>query len=98
LLGFILWIPAAIGKMPNTNEEILVTEAKPSTHRIIFGTIEGITDTHIKVQSGEVGEMTPRYLEIEKLTGKEETLKVGDRLKIVVGSQNIVQDYFKVAD
>jgi len=63
--------------------------------RIIYGTVEGLTDTHIKVDSGEAGEMTPRYLEIEKLSGKEDDLEVGDRLKIMIGSQNLVQDYSK---
>ena len=63
--------------------------------RVIYGTVEGLTDTHIKVDSGEVGEITPRYLEVEKLAGKEDDLKVGDRLKIVIGTQNLVQDYSK---
>jgi len=64
--------------------------------RVIYGTVEGLTDTHIKVDSGEVGEITPRYLEVEKFAGKEDDLKVGDRLKIVVGSQNLIQHYSKV--
>ena len=71
------------------------TGTVPQETRIIYGTVEGITDTHIKVDSGEVGEITPRYLEVEKLAGKEDDLEVGDRLKIVIGSQNLIQDYSK---
>jgi hypothetical protein len=63
--------------------------------RVIYGTVEGLTETHIKVDSGEVGEFAPRYLEVEKRAGKEDDLEVGDRLKIVLGSQNLVQDYSK---
>jgi hypothetical protein len=72
------------------------TGTEPKETRIIYGTVEGITDTHIKVDSGEVGEITPRYLEVEKLAGKEDDIEVGDRLKIVIGSQNMIQDYSKV--
>lgn len=71
--------------------------AAPAT-RIIYGTVEGLTDTHIKVESGEVGEITPRYLEVEKFEGNADDLKVGDRLKMVVGNQNLVQDFSKVEE
>lgn len=83
----------AMGNSPDAVSQSAGTMAPGS--RVIYGTIEGLTDTHIKVDSGEVGEFTPRYLEVEKLAGKEDDLKVGDRLKIVLGSQNLVQDYSK---
>lgn len=66
--------------------------------RVIYGKVEGLTETHIKVDSGAAGEMTPRYLEIEKIPGIEDDLQLGDRLQIVVGAQNIVQGYSKAND
>jgi len=70
-------------------------ETEDQETRVIYGTIEGLTDSHIKIDSGEVGTITPRYLEVEKLSGKEDDLKIGDRVKIVIGSQNLVEDYSK---
>ena len=32
----------------------------PDGHRIIYGTVEGVFDSTIKVDSGETGEITPR--------------------------------------
>ena len=89
------------GRMPMEHTKDALSETTetgaPGT-RIIYGTVEGLTDTHIKVDSGETGEMAPRYLELEKIGGKADDLKEGDRLKMVIGSQNLVQDYSKVEE
>ncbi len=65
----------------------------PPNHRIIYGTVEGVNEVTIKVNAGEVGEMTPRYLELEKLEGKADLVKKGDRLEITLNNTNAVVDY-----
>lgn len=103
-VGYLFSVPSVKGGEEGhggtgtTQEGISTSDTKTSAKRVIFGTVEGLTDTHIKVEAGEVGEMAPRYLEIEKRTGKGNDIKMGDRLKIVVGSQNLVQDYSKIED
>ena len=66
----------------------------PAGHRIIYGTVEGVFENTIKVNSGETGEITPRFLELEKLGNKADGIKPGDRVKITVNSSdNKVVDY-----
>lgn len=63
-------------------------------HRIIYGTVEGVFENTIKVNAGETGEITPRFLELEKLGNKADGIKPGDRVKITVNSSdNKVVDY-----
>jgi len=62
----------------------------PSAQRFIFGTVEGVNENTIKVNAGEAGEMSPRYLELEN---KMDDVKEGDRLKITVDAKNKVLDY-----
>ena len=65
-----------------------------SDQRIVYGTVEGVSENTIKVNYGEVGEMSPRYLELEKLEGKVDSVKQGDRVKITVNnSDNKVINY-----
>ncbi len=65
----------------------------PPNHRIIYGTVEGVNEATLKVNAGEVGQMTPRYLELEKLEGKADLVKEGDRIEITVNNKNAVVDY-----
>ena len=95
----ILSVLAEEGSMTTKNVQEPTSKTrdiKAPVTRIIYGTVEGLTETHIKVDLGEAGEMTPRYLEIEKFDGKGDDLQLGDRLQIVVGAQNLVQDYSKI--
>ncbi|GJL64767.1 MAG: hypothetical protein NPIRA04_34210 [Nitrospirales bacterium] len=69
------------------------TNSLPSGQRFIFGTVEGVNENTIKVDAGEAGEMSPRYLELEKLENKMDDVKEGDRLKITVNAKNKVVDY-----
>ena len=55
-------------------------------HRIIHGTVEGVNQNTIKVNAGEVGEMSPRYFDIEKANG-DENVRVGDTLRVEVNLQ-----------
>ncbi len=71
-----------------------ITSGLSANQRIIYGTIEGINENTIKVNAGEAGEMSPRYLELDKLGNKAaDSLKQGDRLKITVNNKNKVVDY-----
>ncbi len=65
----------------------------PAGQRIVYGTVEGVNENTIKVNAGEVGEMSPRYLEIDKLGSKADIVKHGDRLKIIVNNKNKIVDY-----
>ena len=65
----------------------------PAGQRIVYGTVEGVNENTIKVNAGEAGEMSPRYLELEKLGEKANSIKQGDRLKITVNNKNKVVDY-----
>lgn len=63
------------------------------SHRIITGTVEGIAADQAKVDSGETGEISPRYLSLERAKEKGFTLKQGDKVTIVVNDKNHVVDY-----
>ncbi|MDR4493539.1 MAG: hypothetical protein R3B74_03795 [Nitrospirales bacterium] len=64
-------------------------------HRYIQGTVEGVSDDTIKVNAGEVGDMSPRYLDIEK-TPAGEPVNVGDTLRVEVNLENKVVSYQKI--
>lgn len=62
-------------------------------HRIITGRVEGITEDHAKVNSGDTGEISPRYLSLERAKEKGFTLKDNDEVQIIVNAKNHVVDY-----
>ncbi len=66
----------------------------PEGHRYIKGTVEAINENSIKVDAGEAGEMSPRYLNLE--TQEDEQVKIGDRLQIEVNGQNKVVRYQRI--
>ncbi|WP_454061456.1 hypothetical protein [Candidatus Nitrospira salsa] len=69
------------------------TNGLAAGQRIIYGTVEGVNENTIKVDAGEAGEMSPRYLELEKIASKADEIKQGDRLEITVNNKNKVVDY-----
>ncbi|WNM56612.1 hypothetical protein [Candidatus Nitrospira allomarina] len=62
-------------------------------HRVITGVVEGVAADQAKVNSGDSGEISPRYLSIERAKEKGFTLKEGDKVTIVVNAKNHVVDY-----
>ncbi|MBA3611853.1 MAG: hypothetical protein H0W49_02845 [Nitrospirales bacterium] len=64
-------------------------------HRVINGVVEGIAADQAKVNSGDTGEISPRYLSLERAKEKGFTLKQGDKVAIVVDAKNLVVDYHK---
>lgn len=68
----------------------------PKGHRYVEGTVEEVNENTIRVDAGDAGEMSPRYLNLDNVKGNEEAIKVGDRLKIEVNAQNKVVKYKKV--
>lgn len=64
-------------------------------HRYVQGTVEGMNENTIKVNAGEVGDMTPRYLEVENTKGTE-SVAVGDTLQLEVNGQNQVVGFKKL--
>lgn len=70
----------------------------PRGHRYVEGTVEEVSENTIRVDAGEVGKMSPRYLNLDNIKGNEEAIKVGDRLKIEVNAQNKVVKYKKVME
>ncbi|WP_447962967.1 hypothetical protein [Nitrospira sp. Ecomares 2.1] len=58
-------------------------------HRIIQGVVEEVNENTVRVDAGEAGEMSPRYLNLNNSEGKE-NFEVGDRVKIEVNAQNKV--------
>lgn len=62
-------------------------------HRIITGSVESIAADQAKVDSGHIGEISPRYLSLERAKEKGFTLKQGDNVTIVVNDKNHVVDY-----
>lgn len=75
------------------SEDPQTKKALPSNQRIIYGIVEEVKENSIKVDAGEAGGLTPRYLELEKLDNQASEVKQGDRLKIIVNNQNRVVDY-----
>jgi hypothetical protein len=63
------------------------------THRVISGVVEEVSGDQAKVSSGDTGEISPRYLSLERAKEKGFTLKQGDKLDIVVNAKNHVVDY-----
>lgn len=64
-------------------------------HRHIQGTVEDVNDNTIKVDAGEAGELSPRYLNLENTKGNEDLMK-GDLLQLEVNAQNKVVKYKKI--
>jgi hypothetical protein len=107
LFGAILLSPALgvandlSGKHPqsqssNTESAIMSAEEQLSRgHRHIEGTVEDVNENTIKVDAGEAGEMSPRYLNLENKTGNEDFMK-GDLLQLEVNAQNKVIKYKKI--
>lgn len=62
-------------------------------HRVITGVVEAIAEDHAKVNHGEAGKMSPRFLSLERAKEKGFTLKPGDQVEIVVNDKNHVVDY-----
>ena len=56
--------------MMKASGEQRTTDGLPPNQRIIFGTVEGVNENTIKVNAGAAGNMSPRYLELEKLEKK----------------------------
>jgi hypothetical protein len=66
------------------------------THRVITGVVESVAAEQAKVNHGEAGNMSPRYLSLERAKEKGFTLKAGDHVEIVVNEKNHVVDYHLV--
>lgn len=64
-------------------------------HRHIEGVVEEVNENTIRVDAGEAGEMSPRYLNLSNSKGKE-VFEVGDMLQIEVNAQNKVVKYRKI--
>ncbi|HSF09373.1 MAG TPA: hypothetical protein VLA60_08160 [Nitrospirales bacterium] len=62
-------------------------------HRVINGVVESVKADQAKVNSGDTGEISPRYLSMERAKEKGFTLKQGDNVTIVVNDKNHVVDY-----
>ncbi|GJL57758.1 MAG: hypothetical protein NPIRA03_06150 [Nitrospirales bacterium] len=62
-------------------------------HRVIKGVVESVKADQAKVDSGDTGEITPRYLSLERAKEKGFTLKQGDKVTIMVNDKNHVVDY-----
>ena len=76
-----------------TTSKSTSAQTLPDNHRIIFGIVEGVNENTIKVNAGDAGEISPRYLELEKLGNQSDEVKPGDRLKITVNNKNKVVSY-----
>ncbi|WP_447962954.1 hypothetical protein [Nitrospira sp. Ecomares 2.1] len=84
-------------KQSNDNQNQEGAQEKLNTllpsHRMITGVVEGVAADQAKVNSGDSGEISPRYLSLERAKEKGFTLKQGDKLNIVVNARNHVVDY-----
>ncbi|HBP89625.1 MAG TPA: hypothetical protein PKK23_02105 [Nitrospirales bacterium] len=58
-------------------------------HRYIEGTVEEINENTLRVDAGEAGGMSPRYLNLDNSQGKD-SFEVGDMVQIEVNAQNKV--------
>jgi hypothetical protein len=63
------------------------------SHRVIHGVVESVKADQAKVNSGDTGEISPRYLSLERAKEKGFTLKQGDKVIIMVNDKNHVVDY-----
>lgn len=62
-------------------------------HRVIKGVVDSVKADQAKVNSGDTGEISPRYLSLERAKEKGFTLKQGDKVTIMVNDKNHVVDY-----
>lgn len=62
-------------------------------HRVIKGVVESVKADQAKVNSGDTGDISPRYLSLERAKEKGFTLKQGDKVTIMVNDKNHVVDY-----
>lgn len=67
----------------------------PKGHRIIIGTVEEVNANTVRVNAGEAGEMSPRYLNLNKVKGDVD-MRPGDIIQIELNAQNKVLKYQKV--
>jgi hypothetical protein len=65
-------------------------------HRSIEGIVEEINKNTIRVNAGDAGDISPRYLNFHKNIGDAE-IHLGDTLQIEVNPQNEVIRYQKIA-
>ena len=68
-------------------------EGTTESTQSIKGVVEELTEDHAKVNAGEVGELNPRYLPLNIAREKGISLKKGDKVEIILNSQNLVVDY-----
>ncbi|GJL57773.1 MAG: hypothetical protein NPIRA03_06300 [Nitrospirales bacterium] len=64
-------------------------------HRLIEGVVEEVNENTIRVDAGEAGEVTPRYLNLSNSQEKED-FKIGDMVQIEVNAQNKVVNFHPV--
>ncbi len=67
----------------------------PKGHRIITGTVEEVNDNTLRVNAGESGDISPRYLNLANVKG-DVVMRPGDILQIELNAQNKVLKYQKV--
>ena len=61
-------------------------------HRIIQGVVEEVNENTLRVDAGEAGELTPRYLNLSS-SEKKGDYEVGDTVQIEINAQNKVVGY-----
>jgi hypothetical protein len=83
--------PGRITGTGNKNGDTQPTKGNRST----VGIVEEITEHTIRVNSGDAGDISPRYLNLQNNVGNEE-IKLGDTLQIEVNAQNEVVRYQKI--
>lgn len=64
-------------------------------HRSIVGIVEEINENTIRVNAGDAGDISPRYLNLQNNLGKGKK-KLGDTPQIEVNAQNEVVRYQKI--
>ncbi len=64
-------------------------------HRTVQGIVEEVNENAIRVNAGDAGDITPRYLNLQNNLGNGE-IKLGDTLQIEVNAQNEVVRYQKI--
>ncbi len=64
-------------------------------HRSSVGIVEEINENIIRVNAGDAGDISPRYLNLQNNVGNGE-IKLGDTLQIEVNAQNEVVRYQKI--
>ncbi|MEX2491600.1 MAG: hypothetical protein WD425_07540 [Nitrospirales bacterium] len=81
----------------STTESANMSAEEPLSlgHRHIQGTVEEVNENTIKVDAGEAGKLSPRYLNLENTNGNEDLMK-GDLLQLEVNAQNKIVKYKKI--